>query len=75
MARKSKRNNPNLNETQCPVCGKTFFPSGQHVYKDYRSRNRNVCSYKCVLISERLKEEEAACRKALREQKKAGGKA
>lgn len=58
---------------ECPVCGKTFFPFPEHVYKDHRNRSRNVCSYSCVLRSERLKEEAAARRKALREQKKAGG--
>ena len=39
----------------CPVCGKIFFPTPAHVYKDKRTP-RYVCSWSCVLESERLKE-------------------
>ena len=73
MARKKEKKPPVFKETECPVCGKIFYPYPGHVYKDHRSRSRNVCSYGCVLRSERLKQEEAERRKALREQKKAGG--
>ena len=29
---------------RCPVCGKTFIPAGQHMY---RINNQLVCTYKC----------------------------
>ena len=45
-----------LREKRCPVCGKIFFPSPAHVYKDKRSWGRLVCSWGCELESERLKE-------------------
>lgn len=70
-----KRNTVHIIERKCPVCRKTFFPYPEHVYKDARDKKRNVCSWGCVLKSERLKEEAAEGRKALRELIKAGGKA
>lgn len=76
MARKKVIKAPHLNETKCRVCGKSFFPTPSlHVYKDRRNKSYNVCSYNCVLKSQRLKDEAAERRKALLEQKKAGGKA
>lgn len=44
-------------EVVCPICGKTFFPYPGHVYKDKRAPYSRVCSWRCVLTSERLKEE------------------
>jgi hypothetical protein len=47
----------------CPVCGKEFFPTPEHVYKIYFFRKGYVltCSYSChrkiKAVSERLKEE------------------
>lgn len=44
----------------CPVCGKKFLPAPAHVYKDQRSwkhKARMVCSWGCVVKSERLKAE------------------
>lgn len=70
-----KRNTVHLIERKCPVCGKTFFPFPEHVYKDARDKSRNVCSWSCTLKSERLKEEAAESRKVLRELMKVGGKA
>ena len=45
-----------LREKRCPVCGKIFFPTPAHVYKDKRAGGKPVCSWSCVLESERLKE-------------------
>lgn len=42
--------------SKCPVCGKQFIPTSQHVYKDKRKGHKNVCSWTCVLQSERLHE-------------------
>ena len=39
----------------CPVCGKNFVPAGLHMYKDARSRTL-VCSWSCMLKSERMNE-------------------
>ena len=43
----------------CPVCGKNFVPAGQHMYKDART-NSLVCSWTCMLKSERLKEAQSS---------------
>ena len=69
--REHKTHKINLLSTNCPLCGKEFFPHAEHVYKDYRKRTRNVCSYSCVLKSQRLREEEKDARE---EKKKAGGR-
>lgn len=42
-------------DKKCPVCGKNFIPAGQHIYKDARNGSL-VCTWTCVLKSERLKE-------------------
>lgn len=44
-----------LREYKCPVCGKRYIPAPQHAYKDRRSPYNRVCSWKCVMESERLK--------------------
>ena len=64
-----------LIEVKCPVCGKSFIPYPEHVYKDKRNSGKRVCSWSCVCKSERLKEEAAERRRILREQLKAGVKA
>ena len=48
-----------LREYKCPVCGKHYIPAPQHAYKDRRSPYHRVCSWKCVIESERLKETSA----------------
>lgn len=38
-----------LGERECPICGKPFSPTVQHVYKAGKSANRKfVCSYTCM---------------------------
>ena len=38
----------------CPVCGKSFVPAPQHVYKIHVGDNdRKVCSWTCVRTHER----------------------
>ena len=41
-------------ERTCPVCGKDFIPAAQHVYRD-KHRKYLVCSYSCMLESQRRK--------------------
>lgn len=51
-------------EKKCPICGKNFVPAPYH---SYRSRGRSaalVCSYHCVLESERREEEKRQNAKA-----------
>lgn len=48
-----------LQELECPVCGKLFFATSMHVYKDKRAPYKKVCSWSCVCKSERLKEEKS----------------
>ena len=43
---------------KCGICGKAFIPAPLHIYRDKRrGKNRYVCSYGCMLRSERLKQE------------------
>lgn len=51
-----KRNTYHLIEAKCPICGKTFYPTPEHAYRDKRSPYKKVCSWGCVRKSERLKE-------------------
>lgn len=60
MRKKKKIQMPLLRETKCPICGNLFLPAPQHVYRDRRSPYSYVCSWKCVCISERLREEARA---------------
>ena len=51
-------NTPQLIELKCPICGKKFVPAPEHIYRDKRVWNgRFVCSYGCVIKSERMKGE------------------
>lgn len=44
------------NEKICPICKKRFIVQPLHVYKDKRKSNGTfVCSYTCMLESERIK--------------------
>lgn len=37
-----------LGERECPICGKPFSPTVQHIYKAGKAANRKfVCSYTC----------------------------
>ena len=40
----------------CPVCKKSFIPAPKHIYRDKRT-NHKVCSWSCVLKSERAMED------------------
>lgn len=41
---------------KCGICGKAFIPAPLHIYRDKRrGKNRYVCSYGCMLRSERFK--------------------
>lgn len=42
---KNECNTYNIATKVCPVCGKTFIPAKQHIYRDVN--NRLVCSYSC----------------------------
>lgn len=51
-------NTPQLIELKCPICGKTFVPAPEHIYRDKRAwRGNFVCSYGCMLKSEQMKNE------------------
>lgn len=51
-------NTPQLIELKCPICGKTFVPAPEHIYRDKRVwRGSFVCSYGCMLKSEQMKNE------------------
>lgn len=46
------------NEKICPICKKRFIVQPLHIYKDKRkskSKGTFVCSYTCMLESERMK--------------------
>lgn len=58
-----KRDTSHWIEAKCPICGKIFFPTPVHAYKDKRVPYARVCSWTCVLISERMKDAEAQKRK------------
>ena len=68
----SKNNEWYCTESECPVCGKTFISTAMHVYRDRRSPYGKVCSWSCVLESERLKE--AAQKRKSRKRVKTHGK-
>lgn len=37
-----------MNETACPICGKLFYPSAEHVYKIISgNRVTKLCSWTC----------------------------
>ena len=43
----------------CPVCGKTFLPVQLHSWKDKTDPNGNrlVCTYHCMRVTERQRDE------------------
>lgn len=44
-----------LNETKCPICGRLFYPTQDHVYKTYvKGKLVRVCRWSCL---NRLKEQ------------------
>jgi hypothetical protein len=45
----------NLREIKCPICGKIFVPAPYHAYRA-NHKDALVCSYHCVLESERRKD-------------------
>lgn len=45
-------------ERTCPVCNKKFIPAPYHIYKTARGR-KLVCTYTCMLKSERQHEQKA----------------
>lgn len=47
------RERANFTSNTCPVCGKSFVPAAYHVYRTKTGRTRFVCSYHCMLASER----------------------
>lgn len=49
-----KKGNVFLSEHICPICGKIFFPTSLHVYRS--QDDKPVCSWSCVLRSERESE-------------------
>lgn len=59
----------------CPICGKTFIPGSEHVYRDKSDPYKHlVCSYPCMRESERRQEERRAkmVRRRKRKQKEDG---
>lgn len=47
-----------IQEVKCPVCGKVFIPSPEHVYKVYLkgyNAYKKVCSYHCMMDYRRKK--------------------
>lgn len=54
MNPEKKKYESDLRSAWCPICGKEFFPTPEHVYRDGRLKYaRPVCSYHCALESER----------------------
>ena len=53
---KKKKYPEPFKEVRCPVCGENFIPAAQHAYKDKRYPYKRVCTWHCVLESERQKE-------------------
>lgn len=54
----------------CPVCGNSFVPAPMHIYRDELKRSL-VCSYKCVIESERRREAVLEAKRQRRAQRKA----
>ena len=55
IRKRKKYANSGLFEATCPVCGKVFYPSPEHVYHMPASKAR-VCSYHCMVEAERRHE-------------------
>ena len=66
-----KKGNDFLSEHICPICGKIFFPTSLHVYRS--QDDKPVCSWSCVLRSER--ESERKKKKKKKKKKKEKGDA
>lgn len=58
-------------ERKCPICQKSFIKAPLHIYKDKRSacKAEYVCSYHCMLKSEKLAEQEAKDKYRARKQR------
>ena len=46
------RKNSSLKEAKCPICNKVFVPAPEHMYKAH-DKVRYVCTYHCMLESEK----------------------
>lgn len=42
---------------KCPVCGRTFYPTPDHIYKTAKNGGTFVCSYSCSYIPKVVKED------------------
>ena len=44
------RGSVHLTQAKCPVCGKMYFPAGEHAWRigEYGERGKRVCSYSCM---------------------------
>ncbi len=50
-------------EMICPICGKSFIPGAQHIYKS-EIDGKLVCTWSCMLESER-KNKKLKCKRYL----------
>ncbi len=63
MGRRKGYHKVTIREVVCPICERVFVPAAEHIYRDKRKSHKLVCSYTCVLESERLKEAGAKAKK------------
>lgn len=43
-----------MNETACPVCGKLFYPSAEHIYKvTVNKQIIKLCSWTCYRAAQK----------------------
>lgn len=55
---------------KCPICGKTFVPAPQHIYKfTDKGRIKSVCSWGCMRAHEKKIEQEKEEQKKKRKEK------
>lgn len=40
-------------ERTCPVCKKNYIPAPYHIYKEKNGNGKLVCSYHCMLKTEK----------------------
>ena len=65
----SKDRGTTITERECPICHKVFVPAPYHSYKGH-NKSHYVCSYHCMLASERAFEERMAANRERRKERR-----
>ena len=65
----SKDRGSTITERECPMCHKTFVPAPYHAYRAH-NKSRLVCSYHCMLASDRAYEERMAANRERRKERR-----